>query len=462
MVTGGRKYNKTRKDEIRILVPSGLIGYGIPADSFKLGLQRDPHVIACDGGSSDPGPYYLASGDSITSEHLLKKDLQMCILAALERKIPFITSSAYTAGSRIHLEKTVGFVKEIAQEHSLRFRLATITADVDKAYVKTKLRAGKVRPLGSGVPNLTEEDVDHSIRIVGQMGVHPFIKALEEGADVIVAGRANDTAVIGAYPIWKGFDKGLVIHMAKIAECGALCCRPGGTDCIFAYMRQDHFVLDPPSPRQRALPITVAAHTFYEQASPVHIYEPDGLIDVSECDFEAETDRSVRVRGSKFTPLPYTIKLEGVAQEGYRTISVCGIRDPIFIEQLDSVMEEIREKIAQDFRGTDHILTFRIYGRNAVMGELEPRVGPKGHELGVIIDVVADTQSQANDICKQAQVYLRHMPYPGRKATAANIALPYSPHELSCGPVYKWSIYHLVDEDDPLKLFPVIIEEVKG
>ena len=32
-------------EEIRILTPSGMLGYGFPVDHFKLGLALQPHAI---------------------------------------------------------------------------------------------------------------------------------------------------------------------------------------------------------------------------------------------------------------------------------------------------------------------------------------------------------------------------------------------------------------------------------
>ena len=38
-------------DEIRILTPSGMLGYGFPVDHFRLGLAQKPHAITIDAGS---------------------------------------------------------------------------------------------------------------------------------------------------------------------------------------------------------------------------------------------------------------------------------------------------------------------------------------------------------------------------------------------------------------------------
>lgn len=42
-------------NELRILSPSGIVGYGFPEESFLAGVALKPDLIACDGGSTDPG-----------------------------------------------------------------------------------------------------------------------------------------------------------------------------------------------------------------------------------------------------------------------------------------------------------------------------------------------------------------------------------------------------------------------
>ena len=53
--------------EYRLLSTSGLLGYGFPEASLQAGMAREPHMIGVDGGSTDPGPYYLGSGKCVNS-----------------------------------------------------------------------------------------------------------------------------------------------------------------------------------------------------------------------------------------------------------------------------------------------------------------------------------------------------------------------------------------------------------
>ncbi len=58
------------------------------------------------------------------------------------------------------------------------------------------------------------------------MGVHPHIKSLEMGAEVIIACFYNDPAMFAVLPIKEGYDPGLALHMGKILECGAMASTP--------------------------------------------------------------------------------------------------------------------------------------------------------------------------------------------------------------------------------------------
>src|SRR3546814_7491322 len=117
-----------------------------------------------------------------------------------------------------------------------------------------------------------------SSTLVAQMGHEPIVAALEQGADVIIAGRACDDSVIAAFPIWKGADAGLAIHMGKILECGAFSAEPNGTDVLLGAIDERGFVLEPGSEQGRASLSSVAAHNL---RSEEHTSELQSLMRIS-------------------------------------------------------------------------------------------------------------------------------------------------------------------------------------
>lgn len=449
-------------EEMRILSTTAILGYGFPMESFEEGMKRKPHVIAVDAGSTDPGPYYLGAGISFTDRNSVKRDLEIMIPAGLEAKVPVVVGTAGGSGARPHVEFVLDIVREIAREKGLSFKMAVIQSEFEKEFIKENVRRGNVSPLHPA-PEITEADVDESVHIVAQMGEEPFIEALTQGADVVIAGRSYDPAVFSSLAIKEGFDKGLAIHLGKILECAAIAAVPGsGSDCMFGYLRKDSFVLEPLSPLRKCTTLSVAAHTLYEKTNPYVLPGPGGAINLYESKFEQISDNMVRVSGSKFVPTEeYFVKLEGVRKVGYRTISCAGVKDPVMISKIDDVTRSVRERVVNNFETygiRDFFLDFKIYGKNGVMAMFDGLEESHSDELLIIIEAVAATQEQANTICGFARSTMLHFGYEGRISTAGNLAFPFSPSDCKMGEVYEFNIYHLMKVDDPKALFPITYE----
>ena len=61
-------------------------------------MALEPHFIGADSGSTDPGPHYLGSGDTLFSDSAYKRDLRLMLLAGRAAKIPVIVGSVAFAG----------------------------------------------------------------------------------------------------------------------------------------------------------------------------------------------------------------------------------------------------------------------------------------------------------------------------------------------------------------------------
>ena len=448
------------KEEFRILSTTAILGYGFPLESFEEGMKRKPDLIAVDAGSTDPGPFYLGEGVSFTDRGAVKRDLEIMICAGIKENIPVVIGTAGGSGAKPHLEWCAEIIREIAKEHDLHFKMAMIHADMDKEEMKKALADGKITPLDPA-PQLTAEDIDATTHIVGQMGIEPIMKALDSGVQVVLAGRAYDPTVFAAPAIRKGYDKGLAIHLGKILECASICATPGsGSDCMFGYLGEDYFRVEPLSSVRKCTTLSVAAHTLYEKTNPYILPGPGGHLDLTNTTFEQDSENTVKVKGSRYVTAPkYTIKLDGSNCFGYPTVSGAVTGYPIMICKLDDIVEGVRARVADNYRdkGYKYNLNFTIYGKNGVMGNLEPVKNAHPHELGIVIEVVADTQEQADTICASARSTMLHYGYEGRRATAGNLAFPFSPSDFHAGRVYVFSIYHIIEVEDPTKLFPIDI-----
>jgi hypothetical protein len=450
--------------EYRLLSTSGLLGYGFPEASLDAGMAREPHMIGVDGGSTDPGPYYLGSGKCVNSLMSMKRDLRLMLRAARKHSVPMVIGSCGGGGAEPHLQTVAAIVREIAREDGLHFRLALIHSEQDKGWVKKKLGDGKIEALRN-VPALDDAAIDRAARIVGMMGPEPFQRALDDGADVVLAGRSSDPAPWAGCATRAQLPPAPSWYAGKMLECGATAALPKGHDCLLTNVDRDGVVLEAMNPIRLCTPFSVANHSLHENSSPCFHIEPGGLLDTSDCKFEAVNERAVRVSGMKWTQRPYTVKLEGAELVGYRAITICGTRDPGLVATIDDFLAAVRENVAvkaEDFGVSpdQYKLVIRTYGANGVMSAWEPVTHTQSHELGFIVEAVANSQEAANAVLSIARVQMLHVDFPGRLCKEGNMAFPYSPSDIETAPAYRFSVFHTVAIDDPCAPFPIEYEMV--
>jgi len=459
------------ENEIRILSPTGVCGSGFSEASFEKALAARPHFIGCDAGSTDPGPSHLGSGEAAFPRSAVKRDLRLMLIGARRLNIPLLIGSAGTAGGNAHLDGFVNIVREIAGEENLRFKLAVIRSEQDKDHLKLRLRQGRIKPLDPAPP-FDEHTIERSTCIVGMMGAEPYIRALQAGADVIIAGRASDTAIFAALPVMYGFPEGLAWHAAKILECGAAAVVNRKTpDCMFAWLRHDHFVVEAPDPELRCTPQSIASHSLYENGDPFKLVECSGTLDLTDSRYEVAGERSVKVSGSRFIPAArYTVKLEGAEKAGYQSVLIGSVRDPFIIRQIDDWTERLTQRIharvkqvyGEKLVPADYLLNIRIYGKNGTMGALEPVKEIRSHELCLLIEVTAPTQDIASSIAGIVRHQGLHLPIPEWSGLITALACPYNPAHLDRGAVYRFNVNHVVEPDDPYEMFPMELHSVSG
>ena len=448
-----------RPSTLRILSASGQLGYGIPEQSLQAGLARRPDFIGCDMGSVDPGPAYLGSGEMATSPAVTRRDLALVIKAARSLDVPLVLGTAGTSGAAPHLEATLAMVREIAREERLHFRMATIRSDLGKERVVRALEEGVLTALGGSLP-VTRADIEGCTNIVGQMGVAPFQSAFERDPDVIIAGRACDTAIFAAIPQRLGFNMANVMHMAKIIECTSICCEPGGRDAMLATLDAHGFELESMNPQRRATPLSVAAHSLYEQADPLSFTEPDGTLRVEQAVYTPLDERRTFVTGATWQPAARcTIKVEGSAPVGHRAVLIAATADPRVMESIRDLLVEVEKTTRALVDGTYEIYP-RLYGLDGVvpLGATERPARPR--EVGIVVEVIGSGPEVALAAAKTFKQFLLHQGFPGRLSTGGNLAFPFTPPELAAGPAYRFALYHVMPADDAATLFPVSVEDV--
>jgi hypothetical protein len=450
-------------EPLRVLSASGQLGYGIAQASFELGLQRRPHFIGCDMGSIDPGPFYLGSGQMAAPQAMVRRDLELVLLGALKAGIPLIIGSAGTAGAKPQLDATVTMVREIALRHGLAFRLATIASDVSPVQVISALRGGTLQPLdadtsGSALCLPTEVEVLSCRHIVGQCGTETFIRALQTMPDVLIAGRACDTAIFAALPDMLGYPPALCLHMAKIIECTSLCCLPAGRDAMLAELSLDSFTLESTNPALHATPASVAAHALYEQSNPFEVQEPSGTLRLAQARYEAMDGHRTRVSGAEFEARQQpTLKIEGAAFVGARAVLLAGIADPTMLQHLPEALKVVEQRVRVLLPG-DWSMYPHVYGQGAV--RKLPEAQHSQHEAGLVIEFIADDTELARTVAGVVKQSLLHYGYPGRVSTAGNLAFAFTPSEIDACDAYRFVLYHLMHNAPLADIFHIQSREM--
>lgn len=441
---------KERK-EVCVLAAAGMLGSSFDKEGFYHALEQNPDVIGCDSGTSDSGPYYPGAGKPRMNRKAAKRDLELMIEEGVKRGIPVLIGSAGTAGADPNVDWAVEIVREIAAEKQLHFKLAEVKTELTKEQLREYIKAGRFHPL-EGAPDFTEKDLDTLARCISVTGAEPFIKAISEGAQVVICGRCTDTSIYAAVPMMYGLDNAFAWHAGKVLECGTLATafekRHGS---MLAWIREDCAYMEPGDPEMSVSPISAAAHTLYENSDPFFLLEPGHRLNLENTVYEQVTDRRVKITGTQLEKVPYTIKLEGVRFEGYRRVAVAGVSDPLIHKQFDSwlqkCVEDAQTKIQRGMglSPDDYRLRHIVYGN--------PK-DPDTQWVGVVMDVVAKNQQDADGIISNVWHTMLHVPIQDWEGAQSQAAFPFSPPDLQTqdgGATYSFCLNHVIDVDDPLE-----------
>jgi hypothetical protein len=441
------------KEEMRMLISTGHLGTApSKQESFFRGIETMPDFVVADGGSADPGPVYL--GADISLGYFAEDELELMLVNSRKKGIPMIVGSARDAGTNNGVDSFVNIIKVLAKKHKIpKFKIGYFYSEVPKSYLKGKLKEeNNVTPLG-GFPDLTSEDIESSSKIVGLAGVHPFIKLLDEGADVIIGGRCGDIAFIAAPAIRAGFPEAFAYHMGKIIECASFCAEPfGGKETVIGTISREDIKITPYNPQQRCTVASISGHSMYERANPYFEYATGGMLDLRECKYEQFDEKTTRVTGAKWIPAEKTkIKIEGAKYIGERYMGISGIRDPYLVQRIDDVVQFCKESTDKQFGKEGYQIFFHVFGKNGILKEMEPIKKSQAHEMCIVIEVVSTDENLAAKVTDYALRMTFLARIPGVKGTAGAAATSKLPMKASPG--YIWSINHTITVDDPMELF---------
>jgi hypothetical protein len=322
-----------------------------------------------------------------------------------------------------------------------------------------RARMDTVRGL-DGRPDLTDVELAATDRIVAVAGVHPYIRLLDMGADVIIGGRSSDCAIFAAPAIRAGYPEALAYFYGKVMECASFCAEPyGAKESIIGEITMQDVKVTAMLPEQRCTIASVAGHSMYERSNPYYEYFLGGHIDMSQCVYEQFDERTTRVTGPRFIPAAeLRVKLEGAGKVGERYVGMVGVRDPYTISRIDDVIGWAKTQVRERFGETGYQLSYTVYGRDGILGELEPLRHWPAHELCIVVQGVAPTKAMAEEVCIIGTRQMFYARLPNVKGTAGGVAFMLD-EVMPASAAYRWTMNHTMRVDDPMELFPVHLIE---
>lgn len=449
---------------VRVLVPSGALGLNYDAEALERGIEAKPDIIAIDGGSTDSGPSYLGRGVSKYARSSIKVEWAGLMEARARAGCPLVIGTAGTCGADSAVDWMVEITREIAAEQGRPLKLAVLRSSQDPKHIAQALVAGRMSALPNA-PMVDAQAITRCSNIVALAGAEQITAALETGADIVIAGRTSDAAIIAALPLTQGCHPGAAWHGAKIGECGALCATNPQSGVILIDFDDQGFTVTPLADGALASPHTVSAHMLYENSDPFILHEPGGHLDVTAARYEALDERSVRVTGSAWVPAEsYTVKLEGARPAGFQTVMLALLRDGRYVTHAQDWADDIVSKCGakvQDRLGLApeaFSIEIRLIGQNASFGALEHRQGDPV-EIGALGIVTAQSEERALEIAKLLNPYLLHHPLT-REEEQPTFAFSFSPPEMPRGQIYEFALNHVLHLNDPMEAFRLEVHEI--
>lgn len=448
----------------RVLVPSGVLGLGFDSQALAAGVETQPDIIAIDGGSTDSGPFYLGTGTSKYSRAACKAEWKQLMQARERAQVPLVITSCGTCGTDSMVDWMLEITRELAAELSQKVTVTTLYSEVSPTFIKQQLLSNKIQPLAPAV-HIDEDSVESIDHIVVLAGAEQINAALATGADIVLAGRATDTAGISAMPLARDEQMGAAWHGAKIAECGALCSTNPTSGVIALEVDDTGFSVWPLAETATCTPHSVSAHMLYENADPHTLYEPGGALEVHDALYESVDEKRVRVTGSRWVVSDeYTVKLEGARSVGYQSTLMAILRDTHYVKNAKAWVVRLTAFLHQEIANrmgldkNDYDVEFRLIGVDATLGELEVKASDPS-EIGVLVLVSARTEELADELAKLINPFLLHYPLNDNEELPT-FAFPYSPAQTNRGAIYEFCLNHVLVLDDPMDVFRLEVHQL--
>ena len=312
---------------------------------------------------------------------------------------------------KIKIITNAGGINPHSCEHSLR-------QEAEKLGLKFNIAIIEGDNILSELPNLKKQGIkemeknsflpDSCLSINAYLGSNGIVKALEEGADIVITGRVVDSALVLGPLIheynWRKTDYDLLSAgslAGHIIECGAQCTGGNYTDWrevkgfenigfpfVDVFSNGDFIVSKPKDTGGMVTFGTVAEQLIYEIGNPSEYILPDVICDFSKVKISETSDNQIFVNGAKGFPPTKYYKNSATFMDGYRAIGTLVIGGKDAFKKGEVIANAIIKKCSWIFKekkmGNFSKTSFDIIGSNSIYGPRKNNLKTKEIVLRIV------------------------------------------------------------------------------
>lgn len=354
---------------------------------------------------------------------LLEERMQ-AVLPVCARKKTRIVSNMGAANPVAAAEKT----REITQRLGIHgLRIAAITGDD----VVSLIRDGGAQGISLAMPKKL-------VSANAYLGAEPIIKALAEGADVVLTGRVADPSMFLAPLVhefgwsmedWDLLGKGTVVgHLLECAGqiTGGYFADPGYKHVPnlahlgfpLAEVSEDGraTVSKVEGSGGRLTKATCTEQLLYEIQDPSEYLTPDVTADFSHVSIEDDGVNRIRISGGRGRPRPATLKVSVGYRDGYLGEAQISYAGPGALGRSELAMEILAERL-RDIELNE--LRFDFIGINSILPGKCSSMGSEPYEIRLRVVGRAESMRAASMIQREVEALYTNGPSGGGGAVGS-------------------------------------------
>ena len=225
------------------------------------------------------------------------------------------------------------------------------------------------------------------------IGAEPIVEALQQGADIVITGRATDPSIVLAPMMyefgWSMEDMNMLAAgtiAGHIVECGAQCTGGNyvhwkeipdmariGYPVIEAHPDGTFAVTKHAGTGGRVSVETVTSQLVYEMSDPANYITPDCVADFTSIQLRQDGPDRVAISGIRGRLATDTYKVSISFHEGYKVISQLTVAGPDAVEKAKLCADIVFDRVAMDgVTFTDEEKFVEILGTNACHAGIVP------------------------------------------------------------------------------------------